>query len=77
MKYKLVLKRRGRYKKPFYIIVVVNLKNRIVDKLGNYDPFANQDSKNCKVNGLLLLFWLSKGLKQNFLLSKLLKIFFI
>jgi ribosomal protein S16 len=77
MKFNLVLKRRGRFKKPFYNIVIVNLRNRIVDKVGVYNPFKLRNTKKIELNLLLLVYWLAKGLKQSIFLSKFLKIFFI
>jgi ribosomal protein S16 len=75
---KLVLKKAGRYKKPFYYIVVVNIRNRIVDKIGTLNLNFNNTLKKKKVQLNLFLFyiWLLRGLKPTKTLLKFLKLNF-
>ncbi len=74
--YKLNLKRNGRYKKPYYNIIVVNKNNKLVAKVGGYNPIIVKKIKQIKINIFLLYCWLLKGLKISFFLSKILKIIF-
>ena len=61
---KIRLARRGRKKRPFYSIVAANSRSprdgKFLEKIGYFDPFATEMSKN-KVEVELLKKWLSQG----------------
>jgi ribosomal protein S16 len=76
MLYKLVLKRKGRYDKPFYSVVVTNKRNRIIEKIGVYNPFIISKKKQCDLNFYLLFIWLKKDLRLNLFLTKFFKLLF-
>jgi ribosomal protein S16 len=75
MLYKLILRRKGRYKKPVFNIIIVNKKNKFLNKIGIFNSFSLKKVKKIQFNIFLLFFWFLKGLKPSFFLLKLLKIF--
>jgi ribosomal protein S16 len=79
MQYKLVLKRKGRYKKPFYAVTIVNNKSRIVEKIGSLNLNFNNTIKKKKLQINIFLFyrWIVFGLKPSYFLLKFLKILHI
>lgn len=74
--YKIVLKRGGRTKRPYYRIVVLNKYNRYRMDLGSVDLSTNLESTVVYINKLMLFYWLSKGafcsLKVQYFLNYLL-----
>lgn len=57
--YRIRLFRSGRYKKPFYKIVIVNSFNRIISQVGYYNPHA--DGYKNKIVGIdrsACLYWI-------------------
>jgi ribosomal protein S16 len=74
--FKILLNRVGRYKKPFYSIVVVDRFNKIIEKLGSYDPRAHNGVKSFYLNKFLLIYWLYKKAVPSLFLNKLMRIFF-
>jgi ribosomal protein S16 len=75
--YKLRLYRLGRYKKAYYNINVVNKKNKLITKIGSYNPFLVRDKKKIFLNFFLFFFWVSKGLKPCFFLALVIKYIFL
>jgi small subunit ribosomal protein S16 len=76
MSVKLRLARGGAKKKPFYRIVVADVKfprdGRITEKVGYYDPVAQPQILEIKMDRVE--FWLSKGVKPTDTVRKLLRI---
>ena len=60
---KIRLKRMGAHKKPFYRIVVADVRaprdGRFIEEIGYYDPM--EDPKVIKINEELAQKWLSNG----------------
>ena len=59
--YKIVLKRDGRKKRPFYRILVLTKSNRYRYYLGSLDMFTEKSLSNIYINKLMLFYWISKG----------------
>jgi len=65
--------RRGRYKRPFYDIIVV-YKDRppvtkCIEKIGIFDP--DPSSKRILIDTERLAIWLNKGARLNFKVKKI------
>ena len=60
---KIRLKRMGAHKKPFYRIVVADVRaprdGKFIEELGYYDPMT--EPKNIKINEELAKKWLANG----------------
>jgi ribosomal protein S16 len=76
LNYKLKLKRKGRFKRPYFDIVVLNKHSKLVDKIGGYNPMLRKKVKKVQINIFLLYCWLLKGLKISFFLSKVIRSMF-
>lgn len=76
--YKIVLRRVGRKKRPFYKIVVLSKKNKYRFYLGNFELFSNRKVLNFFIDKKMFFYWLSKktscsykvGLLLNYLIIK-------
>lgn len=74
--YKILLNRKGRYKKAYFNIIVVDRFNKIIEKIGSYDPYVINGAKSIYLNKFSLIFWLYKGAMPTIFLTKLMRIFF-
>ena len=77
---KIILLRKGRKKRPFFFIVIVNSKNIVVDKIGFlqyyfYNSFSLEKGTFSYVffDYLKLNKWLAKGVKVSYRCSLVLK----
>jgi small subunit ribosomal protein S16 len=63
MAVKIRMKRMGRKNRPYYRIVVADVRSprdgRFIENLGTYDPF--QDGKNYSINTERVLYWIGVG----------------
>ena len=63
MAVKIRMKRMGRKNRPYYRIVVADVRSprdgRFIENLGTYDPF--QDGKNYSINTERVLYWIGAG----------------
>jgi len=71
---KIRLLRKGRKKKPFYRIIVVDSRKSsqsgsYLEQVGEYDPIAEKTS----IDGELVKNWISKGAQPSDTVKKLLK----
>lgn len=77
LNYKLKLKRKGLYKRPYFDIVVINKhSNKLVEKIGGYNPMLTKKIKKVQINIFLLYCFLLKGLRISFFLSKVIRSMF-
>lgn len=67
MALKLRLARGGSKKRPFYSIVVADVRSprdgRFVEKIGTYDPMLPKDGERVKLNKERAEYWLANGAK--------------
>lgn len=75
-KYKIILKRKGRFKEAVYSIIIVNNKNKFIEKLGIYEIRKIHNKKVIILNKFLLIYWLQKGAYPTKFLSKFISIIF-
>ena len=71
------LSRGGAKKRPFYHIVVTDSRNRrdgrYIERLGFYNPSANEGDAGLTINSERVNYWLSKGAQASDRVAYLLK----
>ena len=71
-KVKIRFMRRGRYKKPFYDIIVVYkdrpATTKCIEKIGIFDP--NPKTRRFWIDSFRLAYWLHRGAEMNFKIKK-------
>ena len=59
--YKIILRRVGRHKRPFYKIVVLTRANKYRFCLGSVELFSNRKIRTIFIDKTMFFFWLLKG----------------
>jgi small subunit ribosomal protein S16 len=71
------LSRGGTKKRPFYHIVVTDSRNwrdgRFIERLGFFNPLANNDLERLRVDSERAGYWLSQGAQPSARVASLLK----
>lgn len=71
------LTRGGSKKRPFYHVVVTDKRNRrdgrFIDRLGFYNPVANEKQERIRLQNDRLNHWISQGAQMSDAVAKLVK----
>lgn len=71
------LSRSGAKKKPFYHIVVTDSRKprdgRFIERLGFFNPVANEKEEALRLNSERAEYWISKGAQTSERVAKLIK----
>jgi len=71
------LSRGGSKKRPFYHIVVSNSRSprdgRYIERVGFYNPKANEGEESLRINGERIDYWMSNGAQPSDTVKTLLK----
>ena len=71
------LARGGAKKRPYYNIIVTDSRNkrdgRFIERLGFFNPIANEREEAFRINSERLNHWLTQGAKTSERVSKLIK----
>lgn len=72
------LSRKGSKKRPFYHVVVTDSRNRrdgrYIEKLGFYNPIAQGQEEELRIDRERIEYWVSQGAKTSERVAGLLKI---
>jgi small subunit ribosomal protein S16 len=71
------LARAGAKKRPFYHLVVTDMRNRrdgrFIERVGFFNPIANEREEAVRINMDRVSYWLSQGAKTSERVARLLK----
>ncbi|MGF6147037.1 30S ribosomal protein S16 [Kingella potus] len=71
------LARGGSKKRPFYSVVVTDSRNRrdgrFIERVGFYNPVANDKQERVRLNGERLNHWVGQGAQVSDAVTKLIK----
>ncbi|WP_343126425.1 30S ribosomal protein S16 [Buchnera aphidicola] len=74
---KIRLARHGSKKRPFYKIILTDVRSarngKFIEKLGFFNPIANGKEKKIKYNSKRIQYWLNIGAKMSQRIKTLLK----
>ncbi len=77
MAVKLRMKRMGRAHRSFFRISAIESRNprngRVIEELGWYDPLAQDEEKQCKIDAERVSYWLGVGAQPSQTVGNLLK----
>ncbi|WP_075433977.1 30S ribosomal protein S16 [Buchnera aphidicola] len=75
---KIRLARHGAKKKPFYKIIISDVRSarngKFIERIGYFNPFAKKNEKKIHIRIERAQYWIQKGAKQSHRLKKLFKI---
>ncbi|ABJ90714.1 30S ribosomal protein S16 [Buchnera aphidicola] len=65
---KIRLSRHGMKKKPFYQIIIANVRSsrngKFIERVGFFNPFAKKNEEKIRISTKRIQYWLEKGAKK-------------